>query len=553
MKNKIVPNLPCEKPPFIRSVFFAILLSLAFFLLHLFRLGYHGFWIDELHTYGSISSSWPKLFTERLSAGHIPTYFILMKVWCGLTEYSEWWMRIPSVVFATLAFLAFFLLVRDFLADNRIFAAAVALFFFHPFLLWASHDARMYSAVILASTLAAHQLLSYAATGRTRFLAGYACAALFGLSLHLLFFFQVLSHAVFIAVHHRHLLKRYAIAAAMPLALLLPVTLLTISRAKEYSPGMRLRWPDVFLVFRKMSAIGSTDFARFLRFEESWVERIGRNLGGAFFLVFLLLGVAHLRAQARKAPPPAGQAPLLVSGSAAGLDHALLLLRYCFYWIGVHGLMMAISQVFNNDKVGMTRYYSPLLGAAAVLVAFELGARDGTRWRRLFRWAYLAFFVFTIGVQLNWKGPGIREAFEILRQEAGPNDGVVFSHTGALRYAFAFYGCENMDRLPASRKEKDKEFLLEDIQSFAEGKDRVWLLLHNVKSSFLPDLLNDHPKEFEIFENREILGTYLKGYKVKDVDGVGTSSRPSRPPPARTQEAVTTAKDRQEEESDTEP
>jgi len=552
LKNKIVPNPPCEKAPFIRSVFFGILLSLAFFLLHLFRLGYHGFWIDELHTYGSISNSWPKLFTERLSAGHIPTYFILMKVWCGLTEHSEWWMRIPSVVFATLAFLAFFLLVRDFLADNRIFGAAVALFFFHPFLLWASHDARMYSAVIFASTLAAHQLLSYAATGRTRFLAGYACAALFGLSLHLLFIFQVLSHAVFIAVHHRHLLKRYAIAAAMPLALLLPVALLTISRAKEYSPGMRLRWPDIFLVFRKMSAIGSTDFARFLRFEEGWVERIGRNLGGAFFLVFLVLGVAHLRALARKAPPPAGEASLLVSGSAAGPDRGLLLPRYCFYWIGVHGAMMAISQVFNNDKVGMTRYYSPLLGAAAVLVAFELGARDGARWRRLFRWAYLAFFVFTIGVQFNWKGPGIREAFEILRQEAGPNDGVVFSHTGALRYAFAFYGCENMDRLPASRKEKDKEILLDDIRYFAEGKNRVWLLLHNVKSSFLPDLLNDRPKEFEMFEDREILGTYLKGYRVKEIEGLGTPAALARASRVQARKEAAAQK-RREEESDTDP
>jgi hypothetical protein len=129
---------------------------------------------------------------------------------------------------------------------------------------------------------------------------------------------------------------------------------------------------------------------------------------------------------------------------------------------------------------------------------------------------------------------------------------VVFSHTGALRYAFAFYGCENMDRLPASRKEKNKEFMLEDIQSFAEGKDRVWLLLHNVKSSFLPDLLNDRPKEFEIFEDREILGTYLKGYRVKEIEGLGTPAALARAlrVQARKEEA---AQKRREEESDTEP
>jgi hypothetical protein len=515
--NEPIPHFSRGHAPFIRSSLCGALLAVAFLFLHLIRLSHHGFWIDELHTFGSISNSWSKMLSERLSAGHLPTYFILMKVWCGLTAHTEWWMRFPSVVFATFAFFAFFLLVRDFITDDRIFSVAVALCFFHPFLLWASHDARMYSLLICASTLAAHQVLSYVGTGKSRHLIVYSVAALIGLCVHMLFLIQILTHAVFLAAHHRSLLKRHLIAAAIPLALLLPVTFLAVSRTKEYSPGLSPKFPDVFFVARKMAAIASTDFACFLRYEEGWVGKVSRNLGGFFFTGLLVLGVLHLRERAKKAPRSgASDTPIL--GDAPPPDRALLLLRYCFYWMGVQGVVMAISLVFNNDKVGMTRYYSPLLGAALVLAAFELGTPGRARWRCAFGWAYLAFFVFAIGVQLNWQGPGIREAFQVLRKEIGPNDGVVFSHAGALRYAFDLYDCEDMDRLPLSREREDRESLIRDIRSFARGKDRLWLLLHNVKRSSLPDLLEDFPAAFEPFEDREILGTRLKGYKIKTLE-----------------------------------
>ncbi|HWQ09667.1 MAG TPA: glycosyltransferase family 39 protein, partial [Holophaga sp.] len=444
----------------LRSLWSGALLSILFALTHLFRLDHHGFWIDELHTFGSIAGTFRELVANRLAAGHIPTYFILMQAWTWVAGISEWSLRFPSVLAASLAFFAFFLLVREFLPGTRAYVIALVLFFFHPFLLWASHDARMYALVAALSILAAHQLLRYLRDGRGTQLAGYAVVCAIGLSIHMLFLLQVAAHLVFTACHFGHRLKGYLAALVPPLAVLGPLALLTASRSTAYKPALRLRFPDVTLVIRKTSILVFTDFDQDLASAQPHFQALARGLSLAFFVWIVIMGIRKLRRT--KEAGPEGD-----------------LLRFSFYWMGIPALLLLVSLVFNNTWVNAPRYYIPGLGAVVVVSALALDETARNRWGRLAGVVFAAFFALAIGVQLAWRGPGIREALQFVKRQSQPGDGIVFCHSGALTYAFALYGCEGYPMLPVDRKDHDAPALRKRVQDFAQGRRRLWIVLHN--------------------------------------------------------------------------
>lgn len=72
----------------------------AFAVCLLFRLPALGdlpLWYDEIITADSIQMSWGGMARERLSQGHFPTYFALLKA-LGLAGSSEWALRLPSAI-----------------------------------------------------------------------------------------------------------------------------------------------------------------------------------------------------------------------------------------------------------------------------------------------------------------------------------------------------------------------------------------------------------------------------------------------------------------------
>ena len=67
-----------------RDTWWLLAATLAALGVRLFRLDYRGMWTDEFHTLHAILLPWRELIFERMRAGHLPTYFILMKLW------SQW-------------------------------------------------------------------------------------------------------------------------------------------------------------------------------------------------------------------------------------------------------------------------------------------------------------------------------------------------------------------------------------------------------------------------------------------------------------------------------
>lgn len=109
-----------------------------------------GFWIDELYTLHSIRLSWPDMVMERLSRGHFPGYFILVRLWYEMWPDAQFELalRSMSVLFYALAVASFFLLARRTLSAPA-YLVAVALFACNEVALRQASEARMYTVVLL--------------------------------------------------------------------------------------------------------------------------------------------------------------------------------------------------------------------------------------------------------------------------------------------------------------------------------------------------------------------------------------------------------------------
>jgi 4-amino-4-deoxy-L-arabinose transferase-like glycosyltransferase len=121
----------------------AVALPLAFYL---------NVWTDEASTLYTTQNgffqTYANLFTDEKQA---PLYFLLMSLWRKLSD-SIFFARLFSIICSVLAIKVFFGLARKIWEDKT--AIFVAGFFaLHPFLFWASLEIRLYSLVILVSTL----------------------------------------------------------------------------------------------------------------------------------------------------------------------------------------------------------------------------------------------------------------------------------------------------------------------------------------------------------------------------------------------------------------
>lgn len=119
----------------------ALVLPLAYFL---------NIWIDE----GSSLYTTGKGFFWALENAHIiekqaPLYFLLLSLWRSIDP-SIFFARVFSIICSCLAVKIFYNLTNRVFKENQA-KFLTALFAFHPFLIWASLEIRVYSLVILLS------------------------------------------------------------------------------------------------------------------------------------------------------------------------------------------------------------------------------------------------------------------------------------------------------------------------------------------------------------------------------------------------------------------
>ncbi len=131
---------------------------------------------------------------------HPPLYFLLARVWSGLFADPVVALRSLSAVFGLLSLPAVFWFAREIFDDPRVSWAAVALAATSPLHLIYAQEARQYALWGLLVMLSGAALLHALRTGTRRDFCLYAISCTLGLYAHIMFAFQVVGHALYLAL-----------------------------------------------------------------------------------------------------------------------------------------------------------------------------------------------------------------------------------------------------------------------------------------------------------------------------------------------------------------
>ena len=503
--------LCADKKGFITTSKLGLLLALLFFLFHLIGLTRHSFWTDELITYGTATLPVEELIKNRLKGGYSPFYFIFIKYWGRLLGYSEWTMRFPSVVFATLSFLSFFFLSKKFITDKRIFIIAITLFFFHPFVFWASQEARMYSLLLFISILSSYIYLLFINDGKTYHLVIYSLTVLFGINSHVLFFLQIIVHTVYLLIYHRRLWFKFFLGISAPLLVLLPVFLFYTSMIDKQILGMKLSIVNPGVPLKRMAYIAMGDPNISLLNCES-LKTVINVFIFSFFIIFVLSSIIYFNKLIKTSIPPAQKQ--ISHHSFDFCYNEFQLLRFSFYWAGIPVLLIYLFAVLIYNRIGFTRYYIITLPPIIIIIAIGYIGLKKNLLSNMVRFLFVITFLTILILQLIWRGPGVREAVNFLKENYREKDGVIFCGDGSLRHSFSLYDGENIVRVGISRDFKSKKLLLVKVEEFTKGKERVWVMLYRDNESPLNSLLKEYPKIFRNFFEQKIREVKIQGFEV---------------------------------------
>ena len=510
---------------FVRKNQFGIGLTVLFFFFHLLWLTNNGFWTDEFHTYEAARLPIKELVENRFSAGHLPTYFLLIRYWCLLVGFSEWSMRLPSLIFTTLSFFAFFLLCNKFLKDNFLFAFTILLFFFHPFVFWAGQEARVYSILMFLSIMSSCLILSFIISKRTIYLLFYSVTVLIGMSMHPVFILQVAVHIIFVFCHHRYTpltpLKRgiflkVFVSIVIPLLILLPLYLTFLVNQNKFSVDSEMEFIRVGKFLRKIGFISLGSPSGYYGNHKN-LENIIEKIPIPFFAILLISSFIYLIAPSITLPLKGGEKGGGPNLTGSDDEKKVFLLKYAFYWMWIPIVLIYIIGTFFYEKIGSTRYYSPIIPSMILIMSIGFtnlkNVGNGLKpFLTFFKALFLILLLCILLFQMSWKGAGVRESIDYLKANYKAGDGIVFCREDGTKYAFLFYNIEYMSRIGIDKKLKDKEAIINKIMDFSKDKKRVWLFLYREERSPIPKLLEDYPQFFEKFCEKEIFEVTIKGF-----------------------------------------
>jgi 4-amino-4-deoxy-L-arabinose transferase-like glycosyltransferase len=158
------------------------LITLLALAVRLIGLGSKSLWMDETHSFYFASQPLSSLFSQ-LCDPHPPGYYALLHLVLALGQ-NEYWLRLPSVIAATLTVPLIYTLSRDLGPaleikglDRHIGLLSALLLAVAPLHVWYAQEARMYALVTLLGLCAVLLAVRSAAQERIWSLLGYVLAA----------------------------------------------------------------------------------------------------------------------------------------------------------------------------------------------------------------------------------------------------------------------------------------------------------------------------------------------------------------------------------------
>jgi len=144
------------------NLILGLILSVGF-LLRVSGISFRSFFADEVFMARTIQSPLSSLFA--IDAPHGPLPFYILHFWSKIFGLSEFWMRMPSVIFGVLTCYLIYKITVE-LTDKRTALIAAAIAALSPFLILYDQTARWYSLFMLAGTASVYFFMRYMKTNR---------------------------------------------------------------------------------------------------------------------------------------------------------------------------------------------------------------------------------------------------------------------------------------------------------------------------------------------------------------------------------------------------
>lgn len=448
--------------------------------IRLLQLGRLSLWTDEYWTLEAIRLPYGELIRHRMSQGHFPNYFMLVKAWVDLFGEHEWTLRFPSMV-ANLATLAFI-----FTFARRAFglhAALWAMLFFalHQRSLWAAQEARPPAFVILAG-MASLDVLDRALrrTARSWGTAGlwalYALISLLGLTLQGTYVFVFLSQLLVVGLWliARRRMRWDWLASVVVLGLLGAGAYSQLSSEQSNAEGFFLE-PEPFETKIYWRAPMELFWGEFRLTFGSDVREVGVIFIG--LLIWLAArAVRRRRAEAeRRAGYPFVPAPPPALALAVGWAFAV--------FVGLNIVALVHGNMGNS-----LRYNAVGLGGAVLVLGAALTAPMPPRARQVLAAVCIAIHLAVVAGWFVEPGYQIREAIRHVEAERRPGDRAFIckgGHPGAIA---SFYGL-GIELAGISRHYRDPEVVRAELDRTVGGAPAFWAILYSYKGSPIVEVL----------------------------------------------------------------
>lgn len=395
---------------------------------------------------------------------HPPLYFLLMQAWIQGAGRSEFALRFPSVVAATLILPLIYALGCSLLsAETGLWAALSAAI--SPYYLWYAQEARMYTWLVVLSLASIYTLMPLLKKeSRPRDYLAFVAVTSAMLYMHYGGFLLLAFEVVVYTAYHIHARSPKPLMALATLALVLIPLLPYLRRTLGIPDLFAFTYRSLPAILREVSSSFSLGPSRLA------VQPLWRT---APFLALFGTGALMLDAKHRRRAWVLGLGSFFVPIAA---QYMLLLFKPSY--MNPRHLMVvspAWELVMAQGLTTLRRRFWPGLIVMLGLVLFLRGQVN--------------YEIFTS--HRFWKDD-IRSAVRYIEENARPGDAIVLHHP-VIRLTFDYY----YDRpypettIPRYGNHEDTEEALAQFQDWSRRYDRIWFLYGPPPTYFPHEFLPD--------------------------------------------------------------
>jgi len=497
-----------------------------------------GMWGDEITTSWISRMPPERIVEERLAHNHLPTYFLLMRLWTDAVGTSKFTLRLPSIIPGAITVAAFFLIcARRFPSGLALLAATLlGLNSTHLFI---SQSSRMYGLTVLLEVLFFGYLLAELQAPSWKHYAGYAAIVVAGCSLHLLFL-QMAAIAAILIVWEARIAARNRAAqddanagselsrqvnsggagtppvVPRPLAktlvrylspFLLGGALMAVwvnhaaIISQKHGKGSEISWLNIDNTplplgrvrdtpakrrvvdpLRTMIRIPFGDTLYCAVLQQGWPKYAARI--GLWIIAGGLVWAAFRRGRS----PAGGKVEVAVAGRIFAVQDTdsfstceqRRALRFALLWVLVPPLTMFVGEMIWSWVPGpQPRWLGGGAAAWALLLACGVCRFPGPVWnRRAMLVTVVALSGYFASTWLHYPGDGLPQAFAYWRAHASPEDKVFLVHRGYLEHAMEIEGVPLPPEPLHSGVVLDNTGpeLAQHLREFGAGNVPVWVL-----------------------------------------------------------------------------